>query len=758
MEQGYSSLAGVWLSGGDLIQHSDTGTSPELDCEIGTRLKDEVDYADMPSENMYSRHMENVASSSGSNIRSSLIGMGFSPSLVNRAIEEKGEADVELLLETLFAYPDLHKSHSESSDSLDSLFRDDKDAACGASGGETVKMVMAAVDTNDGGCCAAVNKDEVHHQLGMEPDVRSGVDVDKKGSLLMMNFSLDEVDFAIKTLGEDTPITELVDFIFAAQLVENYEKDADDPNHRGEERIEDTETLFGNMDKTLCLLEMGFSEREISGAVEKYGLEVPITVLADSIVADQTGSTFIGANKCSSTSLSVSYSGSKYRSFGKGIEQGQTLPPSSSFTVKKEDYLPDAVSEFTDIEYKGKRPNEEYADEHSSVKRPKEEYDDDLNSSFGPAWLESRQGISKHSNSQLPVPKRKCNLVIDGYGMPKLAKPNSCRSVDQRVAKPPYFLYGNVMNLSHDSWVKISQFLYAIEPEFANTQFFSALSRKEGYIHNLPTENRTHIFPKSPMTIEEAIPHSKRYWPSWDTRKQLSCISSEVSGIQQLCDRLGKTLTESKGLLSVERQRDLLHQCRTLNIVWVGQNKLAQIEPEHLERILGYPLHHTRASGFSLVERIQSLKHCFQTDTLGYHISVLRSLFPDGLTMLSIYSGVGGAEITLHRLGIRLKGIVSVEPSETKRKIIKQWWHDSAQKGELVQIEDIQRLSSNKLESLIRRFGGFDFIICQNPHVYSPQGSSTCTDKEDLAGLDFSLFYEFVRVLQRVRSTMERNR
>ncbi|KAK2986016.1 hypothetical protein RJ640_005108, partial [Escallonia rubra] len=644
------------------------------------------------------------------------------------------EDDVELLLETLFAYPDLHKSQSESSDSLDSLFQDDQDAACNA---------HFATDI--------LPKEE--------PDVRSGVDVDKKGSLLMMNFSLDEVDFAIKTLGEDTPITELVDFIFAAQMAENYEKDADDPNHRGEERIEDTETLFGNMDKTLRLLEMGFSEREISRAVEKYGLEVPITVLADSIVADQTGSSFVGANKCSSTSFSVNYSGSKYRSFGKGIEQGQTHPPSSSFTVKKEDYLPDAVSEFTDIEYKGKRPKEEYADEHSSVKRPKEEYDDDdLNSSFGPAWLESRQGISKHANSQLPVPKRQRNLVIDGYGMPKLAKPNSCRSVDQRVARPPYFLYGNVMNLSHDSWVKISQFLYAIEPEFANTQFFSALSRKEGYIHNLPTENRTHILPKSPMTIEEAIPHSKRYWPSWDTRKQLSCISSEVSGIHQLCDRLGKTLTDSKGLLSVEQQRDLLHQCRTLNLVWVGQNKLAQIEPEHLERILGYPLHHTRASGFSLAERIQSLKHCFQTDTLGYHISVLRSLFPDGLTMLSIYSGIGGAEITLHRLGIRLKGIVSVEPSETKRKIIKQWWHGSEQRGELVQIENIQRLSSNKLESLIRRFGGFDFIICQNPHVYSPQGSSTGTDKEDLAGLDFSLFYEFVRVLQRVRSTMERNR
>lgn len=31
-----------------------------------------------------------IASSSGSNVRSSLIGMGFSPSIVNKVIEEKG--------------------------------------------------------------------------------------------------------------------------------------------------------------------------------------------------------------------------------------------------------------------------------------------------------------------------------------------------------------------------------------------------------------------------------------------------------------------------------------------------------------------------------------------------------------------------------------------------------------------------------------------------------------------------------------------
>lgn len=45
------------------------------------------------------RFQNNVASSSGSNQRSSLIGMGFAPSLVDKVIEEKG---------IIFAHDNIH--------------------------------------------------------------------------------------------------------------------------------------------------------------------------------------------------------------------------------------------------------------------------------------------------------------------------------------------------------------------------------------------------------------------------------------------------------------------------------------------------------------------------------------------------------------------------------------------------------------------------------------------------------------------------
>lgn len=424
-------------------------------------------------------------------------------------------------------------------------------------------------------------------------------------------------------------------------------------------------------------------------------------------------------------------------------------------TVKTEDFGADASSQSSNVNrdgLQGKRPKEENFDDFPDVasnsrrfdfedirkgKRPKRESIDDSSSCLGSTWLEGKAAIGI--------------VAKKSFGL------NPSKGLNQVVAKPPFFFYGSVVNLSQESWAKISQFLYALEPEFVNSQYFSALTRKEGYVHNLPTENRFHILPKPPLTIEDAIPHTKRWWPSWDTRKQLSCINPETSGLSPLCDRLGRILTDSRGLLSSEQQRDILHHCRSRNLIWVGQYKLAAVEPRHLESILGYPLNHTHFDDINLNERLESLRHCIQTDVLGYHLSVLKSMFPDGLTVLSLFSGIGGAEVALHRLGIRLKGVVSIETSETRRRILRRWWCDSEQTGELMQIDGIQRLTTSKLENLFAKFGGFDLIICQNPCILSPSQKSAA-DGENLPGFDFSLFYEFVRILQRVRSVMERNR
>ncbi|XP_061360259.1 probable inactive DNA (cytosine-5)-methyltransferase DRM3 isoform X2 [Gastrolobium bilobum] len=594
----------------------------------------------------------------------------------------------------------LQISNSESSDSLDSLF-DDKDPP-------EISMV---------------------NQPKEEPDELDEVIEDRRGSLLMMNFSAEEVEFAMHRLGDEASVPELVDFIFAAQIAKKFKKETDDItcDDRGNET--NNEKLYEIMAKTLQLLQMGFSEDEVSSAFDKLGPEVPISEFTNFIFAEQNGIEYVMEYKYPvaptySMEIKDELQGELYGTAEVKVENFSHEPSQSRQVNLEETYGGQRVKE---EEYIDEFPNAvsdmRYSDfvENDRGKRPKYEYNDDSNFCLDSYWVEEKVDTSK------------------------LYKSNPSRCLSRMAAKPPFFLYGNVSNISDDSWAKMSQFLYGIEPEFVSTQVFSALNRIEGYVHNLPVENRFHILPKPPMTIEDAIPQTKKWWPPWDSRKQLSSISCETNGIAQLCDRLGSILADSGGVVTSQQKNDILRYCRGLNLLWIGKYKLGPMEPEHLELILGYPLNHTRASENNLTERLKSLKCCFQTDTLGYHLSVLKPIFPSGLTLLSLFSGIGGAEIALHRLDIKIKAVVSVETCETKRKILERWWRNSGQNGTLVQIEDIQRLTSKKLGNLISKFGGFDLVIYQNPNT---QSSSSA--------FDFTSFCESVRVLQRVRGLGEK--
>ncbi|CAK9328897.1 unnamed protein product [Citrullus colocynthis] len=731
--------------------------------------KEEVFDFRLPPDRMYSRHVGDTgASSSGSNIRTFFIDMGFLPSLVDKVIEENGEDDVELLLNTLTTFSAEQKSTPESSGSLDGLRSGKKGSnpphfstICHK---QAVQSLQTSKSESSDSLDSLFDDKDAHNEISPvvipkeEADDYYDANDTNKASLLMMNFTVDEVDFAIDKLGGDAPINELVDFIIAAQIAENLEKETDDVTFCRNElkKEENDETLFVTMEKTLRLLEMGFSENEVSLAIEKFGSETPVADLADSIVTGRIAGDYPGNVKCSPNS------------FGIG---GLHTPEDYMTKVKAEESSSAGVSLPRNVNIeeilKGKRPKEENMDDllnpiprfdvnKHKGKRPKQEYADDLSSLYGPGWVESKVNPNI-TRFDIPPPS-KLNLSMAKPPSPPL-RLNPSRSLDKMVAKPPFFLYGNVLDIARDSWEKVSKFLYAIEPEFVDTRSFSALSRTEGYVHNLPCENRSHILPMPPMTLQDAT-RTKKWWPSWDTRKYLSCINSETRGVSQLCDGLTKTLTDSHGRLSSQQQRDILHHCIALNLIWVSQFKLAPIEPEQLERVLGYPVNHTQDAESSSMERLQYLKYCFQTDTLGYHLSVLKPMFPEGLIVLSIFSGIGGAEIALHRLGIRLKAVISVESSAAKRRILKKWWHSSGQTGELEQIEDIQKLTSNNIHNLIKKYGGFDLVICQNPcsRCLSSSKLNQSGDAEGIASFDFSIFYEFVRVLQGVRNTMERKK
>ncbi|GJN36147.1 hypothetical protein PR202_gb24986 [Eleusine coracana subsp. coracana] len=465
------------------------------------------------------------------------------------------------------------------------------------------------------------------------------------------------------------------------------------------------QSLFSVMDRSVGLLHMGFTEEEVSWAIGNFGQEATITDLADHIFA---------------------------RRIANSIEQKEVKVES--------DFLDETETEFSTYRTSCFGVNYEdddgYGRDHTRVKRAKTIFVDD------------REASSSHSNNPRFMGRcsRTNGLVKEE---PEAITPGWRVNVRGDVASPPYFIYCNVVEIPKDTWHRLSQFLYNVEPEFLNSQFFSALTRNEGYLHNLPMERRHAVVPKSPMTIEEALPFTRQWWPSWDTRKHISVVSIEAAGIEQTCERLGRMARESRVVLSHDRQMHIVHQCKASNLVWVGQDKLSPLEPRQLERILGYPNNHTDLFGLSQQERFAALKFAFQTDTLAYLLSVLKDKYPSGMRVLSIYSGIGGAEVTLHRLGIRLKCVVSVEQSDINRKILRRWWGKTEQKGELRQYPGIGAINTTKIENLIAEFGGFDLIIGGNYNSY--RGGTTINAT---MGLDAQHFYEYARVVKSFRSAV----
>ncbi|XAR51879.1 DNA (cytosine-5-)-methyltransferase [Bertholletia excelsa] len=338
-----------------------------------------------------------------------------------------------------------------------------------------------------------------------------------------------------------------------------------------------------------------------------------------------------------------------------------------------------------------------------------------------------------------------------GYGVPAEPGSTTHRDLPEAAIGPPYFYYENVALAPKGVWDTIKRFLYDIEPEFVDSKYFCAAARKRGYVHNLPIHNRYPLLPLPPRTIHEALPLTRKWWPSWDTRTKLNCLQTCI-GSAKLTERIRKALEEWDDEPPDRVQKYVLDECRKWNLVWVGRNKVAPLECDEVEMLLGFPKNHTRGGGISRTERYKSLGNSFQVDTVAYHLSVLKDKYPGGLNLLSLFSGIGGAEVALHRLGIPLKTVVCVEKSEVNRNIVRSWWEQTNQKGTLIDFADVQQLNGDRLEQLVYSIGGFDLVIGGSP--CNNLAGSNRHSRDGLEGKESALFYDYFRILDLVKCIM----
>lgn len=133
-------------------------------------------------------------------------------------------------------------------------------------------------------------------------------------------------------------------------------------------------------------------------------------------------------------------------------------------------------------------------------------------------------------------------------------------------------------------------------------------------------------------------------------------------------------------------------------------------------------------------------------------MSVLKDMFPEGVNVLSLFSGIGGAEVALHRLGIKLRNVVSIEKTKQNRDIVRSWWEQTNQKGSLIDFDDVEQFDLARAEQIIDMIGGFDLIVGGSP--CNNLAGSNRVSRDGLEGSESRLFYDYFRILDMIKCIM----
>uniref|UniRef100_I1QX37 SAM-dependent MTase DRM-type domain-containing protein n=1 Tax=Oryza glaberrima TaxID=4538 RepID=I1QX37_ORYGL len=355
---------------------------------------------------------------------------------------------------------------------------------------------------------------------------------------LGMGFSREMVFRAIKEIG-DTDSEQILELLLTYQILEE-EDEEEDVNWDEDDTVDNfdratysdgsgDEDFLQEMsekdEKIKSLVSMGFPEDEVMRAITRCGLDASVDLLVESIYAPAT------AGNVYFTNLS-DYEDTEFSSFG-GRKKTKLIDGS-------------------------KKKRERYRSR--------------------PQWNQVPFDGSHEEPMPLPNP-------MVGFSLPNDGLRSVHRNLPDQALGPPFFYYENVALAPKGVWTTISRFLYDIYPEFVDSKYLCAAARKRGYIHNLPIENRSHVLPIPPKIISEAFPSTKMWWPSWDPRRQFNCLQTCVASAKHT-ERIRCALGRFGDALPPAVQKSVLEECRKWNLVWVGKNKVATLEPDEMEFLL----------------------------------------------------------------------------------------------------------------------------------------------------------------------------
>ncbi|XP_061998856.1 DNA (cytosine-5)-methyltransferase DRM2-like [Rosa rugosa] len=209
--------------------------------------------------------------------------------------------------------------------------------------------------------------------------------------------------------------------------------------------------------------------------------------------------------------------------------------------------------------------------------------------------------------------------------------------------------------------------------------------------------------------------------------------------------------TDEDEIPSESVHRYVLYECHKWNLVWVGKKKVAPREPDEVEMFLGLPRDHTRR--ISRTDRYKSLGNSFQLSqhfeitfaygSLAFRYSLLINSLMDSFAFIFPTVSVIFASV-----------FTFLEISEVSRNVVRCWWEQTNQRGNLYHLADVQELNADHLEHYISSFGGFDLLIGGSPCNNLAGGNRHHRDGPQ--GKESSPFYDYFRILDLVKGIMAR--
>ncbi|KAJ8423709.1 LOW QUALITY PROTEIN: hypothetical protein Cgig2_016460 [Carnegiea gigantea] len=279
-----------------------------------------------------------------------------------------------------------------------------------------------------------------------------------------------------------------------------------------------------------------------------------------------------------------------------------------------------------------------------------------------------------------------------GFGVPRMMLRVS-REFANEARGHPYFYYENIARTPNGVWAQITGSLYDIELKFVDSVHFSADASKRGYIRNLLIENQSPLLVIPPKTTYEALLVTRIWWPSCDKRTQLNCLLTCITSAP-LIDRIREIVETWDGEPPKCHRKYVIERC---NRIWFRLESTRWLCLNRMKWRCCWGSQPTTQEMFVLLGAAKPWATPFRSgipvDTVSYYRSVLKSMFPSAMNVLFLFSGIGGAEVALYKLGILLKN------------------RQTNQNGRIIFVDAIQSVDDSIIDGWIKDLNGFDLMI-----------------------------------------------